>query len=889
MWNCSNPESSREKRSYGSVFYYNNSGPGGAIIIKTIAIILSFLLCIHALPGAHAQDKQDGRPLIAVFPHKFPPIYTVSQNGLPTGFGIELMEEVAREAGLQIEYRSTPTWFDAMKALAEGRADLIPDMGITPDRMKEFDFSRPTHSIPISLFVRSDNKDIHSLDDLRGRVTGVVRTNIGIAILSMHPDVIEKEYLSLNDLYVALLMGEVEAAIYPEPNFIMLMVDLGTQGRIKTVGKPITVVHRGIAVRKGNTALLEKINPAITVVLQSPPYQQMLQRWFPGPPSFWNSKRVALLLALMLLLMAVAWQMNRVRILRHMNKSLAEANTFSNAILDAASEGIISVDAQGNVVSVNDACENMFGMAEQELVGRSLHWLISGPDAKSLADSIRFYRDASPAERIWDNQRIWECAARRSDGDLFPVRLGVAPMEIDGKLNFVCTLIDETRARRAEIRAEQLLNHDPLTGLLNLHGIREALDKIIFNRTSPRLACLCVGMRRLTYINGVYGRRVGDQLLIQAASIIQETAVRSEEHIELIGRTGGERFFVVISYNTPDSVVQLAENIARQFNEFHVSYGDRGETIQADAHIGIAYYPEHGNSTEELIYHTEVAFHYAREMKLETIHVFNQKEKIEQSDAEHALQRILSALKDNRVVLHFQPIKHIASGAINHYEALVRLREPDGTLVMPADIIPPAERFGLITRLDYRVMELIMSSLPPLQEQHPDLSIAANLSASHLGNSNLFAWLKELFKNQPVAATSMIFEITESAALQNIVNIKKFMHELKELGCKFSLDDFGVGFTSFAQLRDLPVDIVKIDGTFVRDLCHNEEDKTLVKALTEVAHSLGKQVVAEFVEDEATLDLLRTYGVDYAQGYFIGKPSREIRGVIAVDHIQYTA
>lgn len=841
------------------------------------------------MPLVHAVDFTSDRPLVAVFPHKFPPIYTVSKNGLPTGFGIEFMEELARDTGLKIEYRSVPTWYDAQKALEEGRADLIPNMGIIPAREKIFDFSLPVHDIPVSIFVQRGNNTIHGLNDLRDHVTGVVRTNIGVGILAKHPEIIKKEYLSMNDLYVGLLMGEVEAAIYPQPNFIRISLDLGTQDRIKVVGSPVALVARGIAVRKGDSALLERINPAIRIVKQSAAYRQMMQRWFPGPPTFWNTQRVLLLLIGLLVLTAILWQMYRVHFLRHMNKSLAEANLFSNAILDAASEGIISVDAFGNIISVNAASEQMFGMPEHELTGQSLHWLISGPDAKALTDAIRQYRDTPVADRGWDNQRVWECAARRLDGDLFPVRLGVVPMNLDSSLNFVCTLIDESRARQAEIRAEELLSHDPLTGLLNLHGIREALDRILTTRNAPRLACLCIGMRRLTYINGVYGRRVGDQLLIQAASIIQDMAARSNETIELIGRTGGERFFLVVTYDTAAAVTEMAEDISKEFNQFHVSYGDGDETIQADAHVGIAFYPEHGKDTEELIYHTEIAFYYAREMKLETTHVFNQQEKAEQSHAEHALQRILSALKGDRVVLHYQPIQHIATGEINHYEALVRLRETDGSLVMPADFIPPAERFGLITRIDYRVMELIMSSLPLLNRKLPGLSIAVNLSASHLGNSNLFAWLKELFKTRPETAGNMIFEITESAALQNIVNIRKFMYELKELGCKFSLDDFGVGFTSFAQLRDLPVDIVKIDGTFVRELCHNEEDKTLVKAITEVAHSLGKTVVAEFVEDQATLELLQSYGVDYAQGYHIGRPSGEISGMDVDDYLRNIA
>jgi|GEM_PF-2228878 len=840
-----------------------------------IAILLLLFVLPVTTPDAAVKGTA-GNPLIAVFPATFPPVYSVTRNGLPGGFGIEFMEQVASEAGLNIKYRPVPTWFDAMQALRDGKADLIPDMGITDKRIGSFDYSHVIHAEPISIFVRANTAGIKELDDLKGKLTGVVRTNIGIAILADHPEIPYKTYTSLNDLYVGLLTREVDAAIYPRPNFIRLGEQLGTLGRVKTAGSPIMVVLRAVAVHKGNNALLDIINPAIDKVLKTSKYQDMMQRWFPEPPSFWNTKRVALLVALMLFVAAVIWQMYRVIFLKDMNKKLVRSNTFRNAVLDAALEGILVMSADGTIISANNSCKNMFGMKDDEIVGRRFLWLISGPEAKLLSDSIARHQSPSSDRREWQDRRQWECAARRSSGDLFPVRIGVVPMEIEGTLNFVCTLIDESRAIQAEIRAEQLLSHDPLTGLLNLHGIREELDKLLSSRPGSGIACLCIGMRRLTYINGVYGRRVGDQLLTQAASIIQDIAGNTNERIELMGRIGGERFFVAVSYDNPEYITSLSEGIGNRFNEFKVSRSGSDEVIRADAYIGIAYFPEHGKTTEELIYHAELAFYHARESKLELMHVFDESEEIEQTYVEQALQKIRSALNDDRVILHFQPIQNIDSASINHYEALVRIREQDGTLVMPKDIIPPAERFGLITRIDYRVIELALNHLSNQLGEYRDVSIAVNISAVHLGNSNLFAWLKDLFRNEPSIASRVIFEITESAALQNITYIRKFMYELKALGCRFSLDDFGVGFTSFAQLRELPVDIVKIDGMFVRGVCSNEQDKSLVKAITEVAHSLNKEVVAEFVENEAIYKLLRKYGVDYAQGYYIGKPDEII-------------
>jgi EAL domain-containing protein (putative c-di-GMP-specific phosphodiesterase class I) len=195
---------------------------------------------------------------------------------------------------------------------------------------------------------------------------------------------------------------------------------------------------------------------------------------------------------------------------------------------------------------------------------------------------------------------------------------------------------------------------------------------------------------------------------------------------------------------------------------------------------------------------------------------------------------------------------------------------------MPNDFIPAAERYGLIGRIDYRVLELAFSHLAAFEDSPEKISLAINLSAAHIGNDALARFLETLFETGAVSAKNIIFEITETTALQNLGKARAFMDPLKALGCRFALDDFGVGFTSFAQLRELPVDIVKIDGMFVRELPHKPQDQALVKSITDIAHSLEKQVVAEFVENAEILGLLDEYGVDYAQGYHIGKPAPEL-------------
>ncbi|MGD8567487.1 MAG: EAL domain-containing protein [Gammaproteobacteria bacterium] len=833
-------------------------------------IVCALLLSVLPFKALHAGSAAD-KSLIAVFPKNFPPIYSVTENGVPSGFGIEFAEQVAKEAGLHIEYRSKATWSDAIEALKTGEADLVPNMGITKWRGPVMDFSQPIHETRVSIFVNYANNEIHTFEDLQDKLVGVVRSNVGASLLRKHPSIYTRRYPSLNELFVALLEEEVDAVVYPAPNFVNLALRLGTDDHIKSVGQPLTIVQRAMAVRKGNTALLEKLNPAITSVLQSRRYQRLLQRWFPPPPPFWTTERVAFFLAGLLIVVAVIWQVYRIVILRKLNGQLLAANNFSNAVLDAALEGVVSVDFRGHITSINAAGERMFGRPKADVIDTPVNWLLAGPDAHELLTSLEKFQSLPAHNRQWSSQRLWECAGRRNDGELFPVQISVSPMNMNGEPSFVFILHDESRVRQAEMRAEHLLNHDPLTGLLNQRGVCAALDVFISQRASLPFACLCIGLQRLTNINVTYGRQVGDTVLVQSAANLDQIFDDCNKRLEAIARVGGERFLLVVPATDSDSAITLAERVMELFQQYPVKIDDGKKSIEVDAQVGIACYPKHGTTSEELVYRAEVAFYEGRERKATRVYVYDSTETSKQSKVEHALQRVKSALNEDRVLLHFQPIKHIASGRVLHHEVLLRMYDDDGTIIKPSDIIPVAERFGLITRIDYRVMQLALTYMASMQDTS-DITLSVNLSPIHLGDTKLFSWLNEVFLENPLLAQNIIFEITETAALQNMTSAKQFMDDLKNLGCRFALDDFGVGFTSFAQLRNLPVDVIKIDGMFVRYLSHSAEDQVLVQAMTDVVHSLGKKVVAEYVEDEATYTLLREYGVDFAQGYYIGRP-----------------
>ena len=231
-------------------------------------------------------------------------------------------------------------------------------------------------------------------------------------------------------------------------------------------------------------------------------------------------------------------------------------------------------------------------------------------------------------------------------------------------------------------------------------------------------------------------------------------------------------------------------------------------------------------------------------------------------------ERISQALIDDAFELHFQPIFDIRQHKVTRYETLVRMRDNAGQLVFPDNFIPVAEQSGQIHEIDRWVIRKVIDRV----RQNPGLSLSVNLSGRVLDDPSLLAWFHEQLQDSRIDPSDLIVEITETAAVANVQDAIAFMREIKALGCRFALDDFGSGFSSFAYLKQLPVDIVKIDGAFIQNLATSADDQLFVKALTDVAKGLGKVTVAEFVENAETLALLEAFGVDFAQGYHIGRP-----------------
>jgi diguanylate cyclase (GGDEF)-like protein len=421
---------------------------------------------------------------------------------------------------------------------------------------------------------------------------------------------------------------------------------------------------------------------------------------------------------------------------------------------------------------------------------------------------------------------------------------------------------------QAEARLVWLADHDPLTQLYNRRRFNEDFERILdqARRFGHQGALLFLDLDQFKDVNDLSGHRVGDTLLQRVAEQLRLVTQTSD----LLARLGGDEFALVLPEATEDDGLSSAELI--QEAVCSISLQEHGRRHRVTASIGIVMFPTQGNDVGHLMASADLAMYQAKEKGRGRWYLFSEQDQGKELLDARVLWReqINQALTQDRFELRVQPIVEVATGQVRHMEVLLRMRDSRGGMVDPDRFIPVAERTGQIQAIDRWVIDHALCAL----SAQPGLRLSINLSASAMDDPLLLIDMQRLLTQHGVAPERISFEVTETAAINSLLNATRLMHGLQELGCRFALDDFGSGYASYAYLRKLPVDEVKIDGAFVRDIAKNPEDRIFVKAITDMSHGMGKRVTAEFVETAEILEILEQLGVDDAQGYHFGRPAR---------------
>ncbi len=422
-----------------------------------------------------------------------------------------------------------------------------------------------------------------------------------------------------------------------------------------------------------------------------------------------------------------------------------------------------------------------------------------------------------------------------------------------------------------DARLLRLANHDGLTGLFNRRRLVEELKKEIDNVTVNEVssALLFIDLDQFKYVNDTCGHPAGDRLIRKVADQLKRTVTGRG----LVARFGGDEFAILIAEVQKSAAREIAEKILEDMRR--LAHIEDGNVFHVHCSIGIAMIDSEKFDHDELIAQADIACREAKENGRNRLKFYSMSEREAEKIVADVgwVSKLRDAIDNNDFTLRFQPIVQIATGRITHHEVLLRLKADDNKTIAPDAFLPAAVRFGLMGEIDNWLVENAILELAEHRQDRPDLRFSINLSANAFETEDLTGFIKKNLDKNGVPPNAVIFEITESLAVKHLSHVEKQIASLRELGCELALDDFGTGYSSFGYLQRLPVDYIKIDGCFVRDLVDNPVDQKMVRLIGEIGQEAGMRTIAEYVQGGPTLALLAELGIDLAQGFYIGRPT----------------
>lgn len=580
-------------------------------------------------------------------------------------------------------------------------------------------------------------------------------------------------------------------------------------------------------------------------------------------------------LATALFLIAMAW--------RRSSKLLAQRQAFASALqeekeraqitLESIGDAVITADVDGCISYMNPAAEQLTHWQAMQAQGLPLAALFSLLDENAEGDSLTLVEQvlSGSLKGGAEHARL----IQRLDGSTVSVNLVGSPILTEGQVSgIVVVLHDMTQERQYIANLSWQATHDALTGLANRREFEYRLEQALnaLARQAGRHSLMFLDLDQFKLVNDTCGHAAGDELLRHICAVLQSGLREGDT----LARLGGDEFGVLLENCPPEQAERIAEQLRQAVQSLHFVW--KGRPFVTTVSIGLVHIAQVPSTLEASLRAADMACYMAKEKGRNRVQVYHADDsELSMRFGEMAwIQRLHVALEENRFCLYAQEIAPLhPHDGLGHIEILLRLHDESGRTILPDSFIPAAERYGLVTALDRWVVRSVFQVIRQCLDEGregPLAMCAINLSGSSIGDDKFLEYLQRLFGEYDIPPRLICFEITETSAIANLGSAIRFINELKGLGCKFSLDDFCAGMSSFAYLKHLPVDFLKIDGSFVKDMLDDPINRAMVEVINHIGHVMGKRTIAEFVETPLIEQALQEIGVDYAQGYLIERP-----------------
>ena len=542
-----------------------------------------------------------------------------------------------------------------------------------------------------------------------------------------------------------------------------------------------------------------------------------------------------------------------------------ELRKLSRAIEFSSSAVMIS-DMQGRIDYVNPKFTEITGYTRQQVIGENPGFL---QDSETIEADIQAVYETIASGQDWKG----EVRYRRKDGSLYWARDSVSGVEnAEGQItHHICIQDDITREYELNEQLSFQATHDSLTGLINRPEFERRVASLLSTpRQDQDTHALCfMDLDQFKIINDTCGHIAGDELLRQLGSVLQSRV----RHNDTLARLGGDEFGILMAHCTLDQSQRVAESLLDAIREFHFFWEE--QLFRIGISIGLVAINSDVSDLTQLLKQADAACYMAKDLGRNRIHIYHTKD-IQLARRQGEMQwvsRINRALDEDRFCLFAQSIVPLDNTGGLHYELLLRMLDEKGDTIPPGAFLPAAERYDLIGKLDAWVIKnafsLIQNNADFFDQVH---FVSINLSGKSLTNPEFLEFIVTEFRKTGVATDKVCFEVTETVAISNMSSAITFISILRDIGCYFALDDFGSGLSSFGYLKKLPVDFLKIDGMFVKDIVDDLTDRAMVKSINDIGQVMGMKTIAEFVENDEIKQMLVDIGVNYAQGFGIGKP-----------------